>query len=320
MAVSGISSWNPVLQTIIRAALLNATAIDENEEPDAALYYRALDQLNGLTKSIEATGLHVWTEEEAILFPQPGAARFVIGGSSPTANACDAFSWVQATLAANSAAAATTVTVEDDAGISDGDVIGVQLSTNLWQWTTVNGAPALNVVTLADPLEAAVESGVFAVTYPPASAIGRPLKIPDARLFTLQSLQETQMTVLSRSDYMDLPDKTSQGVPTQWFYSPRREDGQLFLWPVANLPAWAIRFTWYRPLQDFISPTNTGDFPQEWINPLIWNLSKELAPSYGVPEATWARIKEMADNYALLALSYDRESEPVQFGLDLDGG
>jgi hypothetical protein len=31
--------------------------------------------------------------------------------------------------------------------------------------------------------------------------------------------------------------------------------------------AWAVRFTWYRSLQDFIDPTNTADFPQEWAAP-----------------------------------------------------
>jgi hypothetical protein len=175
-----------------------------------------------------------------------------------------------------------------------------------------------NVVALGAALLVGADAGNYALAY--TTKISRPLKIPAARLLTLNGLNETPMTILSRQGYMDLPDKDAPGTPTQWFYSPRRDEGLLYPWPVPQFSSWAMRFTWYRPLQDFLVPTNTADFPQEWVLPLQWNLSKELAPGFGVPAPTWDRIKEMADTYAMVVVSYDRESEPVQFGIDNSTG
>lgn len=313
MTTSGTTIWNPALVQIIQQALLNAGAIAEGEAASASMYADAVFQLNAMAKAWEATGLHVWKEGEGILFLQPGQARYVLGGSGAAANTSDADDWIELTLTAPAVAGASSITV-NLALVSAGMNIGVVLDSGVTFWTTVNGAPASNVITLAAALPGSAASGNFALAY--TTAITRPLKVPAARLLTLQGLNETPMTVLSRQEYMDLPQKTAPGTPTQFFYSPQLDTGLLYVWPVAQLSAWAMRFTWYQPIQDFFSPNNTADFPQEWINPLIWNLSKELGPSYDVPDAKWAKIKELADTYAVMAVSYDRESEPVRFGLD----
>lgn len=323
MATTGVDTWNPQLAYIIKQALINSTAVDENDDVPGPAYTQALFQLNAMVKSLEATGIHVWTEEEGILFLQQGQARYVIGTGAglPTPpspdHTADAYAWTQLTTTAPAAIGATTLTVASIAGVASGYNIGVVDSNGLTEWTTVNGAPAGHVVTLAAPLTASVPSGSYALVY--QTPLSRALKVPRARLYTLQSANETPMTPMSRQEYMDLPQKNSPGTPTQFFYSPRRDQGLFYVWPVPVLSNWAARYTWYRPLQDFLTPANTVDFPQEWINPLIWNLTKEMAVSYGVPDPTWARIKEMADMYSMLAISYDRESEDVQFGMDVQG-
>lgn len=321
MTTSNTADWNPVLLFIIKQMLINCGVLQDDEEPTAPQYETGLFQLNAMVKTIEATGAHVWTEEEAILFLEPGRARYVIGGASGTAHTSDSEDWLELTLAQSAAAADTTITLATGQGLllADGMNIGVVDNDGLTEWTTVSGAPVGDVVTLADALLVGVDAGNFALAY--TTAIGRPLKVPFARLLTLQGLNETPMTVLSRQDYENLPQKLgSPGTPTQFFYSPRRDTGYLYVWPTPVTSAWAVRFTWYRPLQDFLVPTNTADFPQEWILPLIWNLSKENAPGYGVPEPAWQRIVSMADGYGLMVISYDRESEPVQFGMDYATG
>lgn len=327
MATSNTSLWNPALLFMIKSALINCGVLDENEEPSAADYESGLFKLNGLVKTLEATGLHVWAEEEAILFLEPLVARYVIGGTGTVAHTSDSEVWLELTLKLPAVLGATAITLATGQGLllSSGMHIGVIDNAGLTEWFTVSGVPAGDVVTLSGALLVAVDPGNYALAY--TTEIGRPLKVPKARLLTLNGLNETPMTVLSRQEYEDLPQKGgagssgAKGTPTQFFYSPRRDNGLLYVWPVPQTSAWAVRFTWYRALQDFLIPTNTSDFPQEWVLPLIWNLSKELAPGYGVPELTWQRIKEQADNYAVLAVSYDRESEPIQFGYDmLTGG
>lgn len=313
MATSGTSIWNPVLSQIILQALLNVGAIAEGETPSAAMYASAVFQLNAMAKAWEATGLHVWKEGEAILFLQPGQAKYVIGSATGAAVTTDADSWEELTLTAPASVGALVITV-NIAAVAAGMNIGIVLDSGVTFWTTVNGAPAGNIITLTAPLPGSAANGNYALAA--ASPITRPLKVPNARLLTLNGLNETPMTILSRQEYMDLPQKTSPGTPTQWFYSPQLATGLLYVWPVATTSAWAVRFTWYQPIQDFFAPNNTSDFPQEWINPLIWNLSKEVGPSYDVPDAKWVKIKELADTYAIMAVTYDRESEPIQFGLD----
>ena len=313
MATSGVSNWNPVLVDIIYQALLNATAVGEDEDVAYSLYQTALTQLNGLVKGVEATGAHVWTEAEAVMFLDVGVGRYVIGGDTPTARTSDAFDWTEAVIAQAAAAPATAVVVASAAGLAMGQNFGVIDDANTTEWFTIASIVG-TTVHLSGPLAANVSAGAFALAY--TDAITRPLKVPFARNLQLNGLIETPMTRLSRKGYMDLPKKTAPGVPTQFFYSPQRSFGEFFIWPVPMLPLWAVRFTWYRPLQDFLDPLNTADFPQEWINPLIWNLSKEIAPSYEVSNDTWQRITAMAEQWAMTAQGHDREPEDIQFGYD----
>lgn len=326
MTVATTTTWNPALQHIIQQALLNVGAIDENEPAGSPAYYAALRSLNGLVKTMEATGLHVWTEEEYILFLQSNVARYVLGQAAsadysafPAARVARADAWTLLTLLNPAAVAATAITVEDATGAVVGGHLGVIDNDGAIQWVTITAIAGDLITFTAQPLLVAADAGNFAPTY--LQTQGRVLKAPNARLLTFQdtspgNYNETPMTILSRQEYMDLPNKNSPGTPTQWFYSPQREVGLFYVWPVANQVAWAVRFTGYRSLADFLTPENTSDMPQEWVLPLIWNLSKEIATAYGVDEGTWNRIEKMADNYALLVISYDRESEPISFGMD----
>lgn len=323
MAVAPTTIWNPAVTFIMRQALIKIGAIADDEQPTGPMYQDAMFALNGIVKTAEATGLHVWSEEEAILFVQPGQARYVIGDADPTANAhtSDAEDWLELVLSSNAVEGDTSIILTFALDIVSGTNVGVVLNNGLTFWTTATAAPTGNVVPLASPIPASgASAGGFVLIY--QVTIGRPLKVPKARLLTLQAtngsgnFNETPMTIMSRQEYMDTPNKRSPGTPTQWFYSPRRDQGLLYIWPVPERSAWAIRFTWYRSLASLLTPANTLDFPQEWVLPLTWWLAKEIAPDYDCPPARYAMIEKQADAYADLVVSYDRESEPIEFGLE----
>jgi hypothetical protein len=316
MAVASTATWNPYLVQIVHDALVNSTAVAADDEIAYTLYVSALSTLNGIVKSAEAMGLHVWTEEQAVLFLQPGVNRYIIGGTAPTAHATDAEDWILVTLTADALAGATTIEADEAPLLANGMQIGVVLDSGLIQWTTVSGAPVGTTITLAAALDGDATSGNFAYAY--TTDIIRPLKIPNSRLMTITSsgLLETPMTILSRQEYMDLPNKFAQGTTTQWFFSPQRDVGLFYPWPLVTVGTYAASFTWYRPIADLLVPTNTVDFPQEWVHPLTWRLAQELAVGLGVPELTWNRLTAMSQGYTDLVESYDRESEPVQFGMD----
>jgi len=313
MTTSNQSNWNPAVTDIVAQSLRQLGVIAEDETPTGAMYQTGIFQLNSIVAAVQATGMHVWTQEEAILFLQPGQVRYEIGGPGTNANTSDSNEWQKLTLTASAPTGAGSITVNTALLVTSGQNIGIILDNGATFWTTVNGAPAGNVVTLAAHLPSAASNGNFALVY--TTAISRPLKVPAARLLTLQGLNETPMGIMSRQEYMDTPNKFSPGTPTQWFYTPQRDRGIFYIWPSPVMTAWAVRFTWYRPLQDFFSPANTIDFPQEWIAPLMWALAKDLIGIYDVPPERQQFIKMQADQYADLAINYDRDSEPIQFGM-----
>lgn len=314
MTTTTTAAWNPAITQMIRQALIYTGAFDESQTIPNAAYQSGLFAANALAKEWQGIGLHVWTEEEAILFLEPGRERYLIGGTTTTANTSAADDWSITELAANGYTAGTSITVDDTDGFEDGFNIGIVLDDNTTFWTTIDGAPVGSVITLADAMPSDAGSGNAVFAY--ETRILRPLKVPDGRLLQFANMNETWMTVLSRQEYMDLPNKQSTGIPTQFFYSPQLVSGLFYVWPVPTNSNYAIRFTWYRPIFDFDSPANTMDFPQEWANALTWNLAKELAPSYGVSDSMWARITKMAEEKLDAVSRYDRESEPIQFGMD----
>ena len=315
--VSDTATWLPTGYGVIADALLNVGAIDEDELGNipGPMYQSAEFKMNSMVKAWITSGIHVWTEEEAILFLQPGQALYRLGGST-TDKCCDAVSYAVSGLYLPASTGATSVTLQAATGFVSGNEIGVVLDTGFTFWTTVSGVPSGNTVPLAAALPSSASNGNLCYSFAPSAQIIRPLKIPRSRTLQWQGLIENPMTILSRQEYMDLPNKNSPGVPTQWFYNPGRDQGQYFAWNVASGPNYAARFTWYRPIYDFNTPLNTPDLPVEWSSALTWNLSRELMPAYGVPLAARKTIEDLADRYLEAAITYDREDQPIQFGLD----
>jgi hypothetical protein len=331
MATSGTSAFNPAITQMITAMFRKIGAIAEDETPTAGMYNDALFAGNALIKEWMALGIHVWTEEEAILFFQLGQNRYLLGGTGAGGtgpdNCCDANAWVPMQLAMPASAGDTTVTVNTTVAltgtvVANGNNLGVVLDSGVAFWTTVNGVPIGNVITFASPIPAGASASAQNNAFAYATKIVRPLKVPRARQIYYSGGQNgprlTPMTVLSRKEYMNLPNPNDPGISTQFFYTPQLVSGEFYPWPAPQNANFGARLTWYRPLMDLTTPANTADLPQEWLNGLMWNIAMEMAPEFDCPPPRWAMIKEMASTKLDLIQSYDRESEPIEFGMGYD--
>lgn len=337
MTTSGASAFNPSITQMITAMYRKIGAIAEDETPTAGMFSDALFAGNALIKEWMALGIHVWTEEEAILFFQAGQNQYQLGGTLTSGtniggagpdNCCDASSWVPMQLAAPASAGATSVTVTNTVApngvaVTANDNFGIVLNSGVAFWTTVSGAPVGNVVTLAAPIPAGQSASAQNNAFDYTTKIVRPLKVPAARQIYYQGGQSqgprlTPMTVLSRKEYMDLPNPLDPGISTQFFYSPQLVSGIFYAWPNPQNANFGARFTWYRPLMDLTTPATTADLPQEWLNGLMWNIAMEMAPEFDVTPNRWTMIKEMAASKLDLIQSYDRETEPIYFGMSFD--
>src|ERR1700761_6557593 len=118
MTTSGTSSFNATRDQIILAALRKLQAISANETSvNPTLITNCAFQLNALVKSLNATGLHIWTEEEATIFLQPNQNSYTLGGTT-TDNATG--SYTATTLSASAGSGATSISVTSATGFGAG--------------------------------------------------------------------------------------------------------------------------------------------------------------------------------------------------------
>ena len=318
---SGQYAMSPAATSVIRLAFRCMGTINEDEVPTQGMYQDGIDSLNALVTEWQATGIHIWTEAEGILFLQQNQTRYTIS-TTTTDHWADAYGYAASTLASTAVAGATSITVESPGlttvPFSVGQKIGIVLDTGAAFWTTIKSTPANNVVPLAAALPSQASAQSFCYAY--TSNIVRPLRMPAARRLAFAGMIETPLTdMLSRKAYMDLPNKNSPGLVTQAFYNPARDTGEIYVWNSPQDATNALRFTYYRPIQDFSNPDDQADLPAEWQNALKWNLAKELGPSYSVPlQRMTMLILPQAQTKLDLVMGWDREPQSVYFGRGYD--
>lgn len=324
MTSSGTYSIQTLPQ-IISSMYRKIGAIGEDETPTAGMTADAIFAFAAMIKAWATTGIHIWTTQEAILFLQQNQSRYLLGtgtSPSPPSFCCDAFAYSLSQLSSSAASGAGAVSVMSATGFIAGNNIGVVLDSGLTFWTTILSVTS-NMVALVANLPSSASAQNFVFTFPQSATIQSPLRVPAARRIAWQGLIETPMKRLSRKEYMDYPNKSNPGVPTQFFYAPEMlngvPQGQFYVYLNPQDSQSGARFTYGRPLQDVTSnPTQTGDFPIEWANACLWNLGLEMGPEFDVPPNRWTMIQQRAAYWLDLAQGWDREPEAIQFGYDYD--
>lgn len=274
MTVSSSVDFNQTVTELLKASLWDTGALGLNQTPGAALMQMAMGTANRMLKAWHGEGLYLWKNKEIALFMGYEEYSFDIGPSGDHATA----SYVKTEIATASASGGGTVTVDDDEGMTTGDYIGIELDDGTLQWTTINGAPVTNVVTLTDVLtdSCAVDNHVYTYT----TKANRPLEIIEARLHRASGY-ETNLLIQARSDYMLLSSKTNSGTPNQIYFDPQRTDANIRVWPAnGDVQDWII-MTVKDPIMDLDSVSNDFDFPVEWYEAIEFNTAIRLCPKLG---------------------------------------
>lgn len=309
MATSGSYNFTMTASDIIHAAFRKIGILAEGEELSTQQSTDALEDLNLLIKSWPARGIDLWRYEDLTVFLNTTSQSYSIGATGDKAS----FAAYKTELAAAGAASDSTITVDSDDNISNGDVIGIELDDGTIQWTTVNGAPASDVVTLTASLTgaAALDNHVYNYT----SIAQRPLRLYDGRL-VLADGNEIQLFPLSREEYMGLTTKSTSGKPTQYYYDPKLDNGKLYIWPVSESVQYYMKFSAQRQLQDIDSLTDNLDFPQEWLRAIVFNLAADIAFDYAVIDtnsAQYQTIERKAKELLEEVDDFDVENATIKF-------
>jgi|TARA_X000001388_G_scaffold72731_1_gene63690 hypothetical protein len=93
---------------------------------------------------------------------------------------------------------------------------------------------------------------------------------------------DTSMTKISRSEYENLPNKTSQGTPSQYYVRRNLSNVTITLYQTPNTTDTQINYYYVGRIEDAGNYTNTADAPYRFLPCLVSGLayytSQEVAP------------------------------------------
>ena len=159
-------------------------------------------------------------------------------------------------------------------------------------------------------------------TQDPTTAItDRPLKVIQGFYRNLQATPyiDTPVLTVSKQEYNMLGSKFSTGVANTIFYDVKSLNGILYIYltPDAytstNLEMHIVA---QLPLNDLSTALGVPDFPNEWMNCLVWNLADQLSMEYGVPMNARAEIAQRAGGYKAALTDWDVEAASTSFAPD----
>ena len=129
-----------------------------------------------------------------------------------------------------------------------------------WFWLDLQGQPAINFVRLK----------------------ANNTTILDVREFVTANLpNEIPMYKMNRDDYSNLPDKTFDGRPVQFWYNKQRARPLIELWPAPQYQFTFAQIVTYTQqyIQDVGTMTDDLDIPQRWFLAIICETARQAARS-----------------------------------------
>jgi hypothetical protein len=131
--------------------------------------------------------------------------------------------------------------------------------------------------------------------------------------------QEIQMARLNKDDYWNLPNKSFQGRPLQWWMD-RQIQPVMNLWPVPDsTSAQNCMVVWrHRYLMDVGSMQQSIEFPPRWYFAIMYQLAAELA--FTTPECDPAVIPAVQQKAAQMlrdAWTEERDASPIKFNVGI---
>lgn len=150
----------------------------------------------------------------------------------------------------------------------------------------------------------------------------KPLKVIQAwmRNIGVTPNIDTPLLPISRQEYNVLGSKNSSGMVNSYWYEPGTISGTVtvFLTPdTSTATNYQLYLVGQRPLNDILLSTDIPDFPNEWMQALVWGLADELAIEYGVNTNVRNEISMKANKYRTELEGWDVENASTYFTPDM---
>lgn len=131
---------------------------------------------------------------------------------------------------------------------------------------------------------------------------------------------DTPLQLLSKQEYNILGSKQSTGVANSVFYDVKQNNGLLYVYLEPNTfvqDNYEIHIVAQLPMNDLNRAQDIPDFPNEWMNTLVWNLADQLAIEYSVPGNHRQEIAARAKLYRDQLTDWDVEPTSTFFQVDM---
>jgi len=314
MATSGETTLTFSALKVVEKAFSKINVKIAEQSLEAFELQDGIDALNAMKKAWGAQGLHLWTKDEGVLFLDAGKTDYNLGPSGD--EACQFDDFISTTTTAAKIATDTVIEVTDTTGMVIGDKIGVELDNNTRHWTTILTVDSSIQVTLTDALPSASKSGSTVFTF--TSLVARPNRVLSTRRNTFGQNNEIPVLSWSRNEYFNQVNKLSRGTVVNSYYSPQLGNGRMYVWQTADSVNNLLRFTFERPMDIITLGTDELDFPEEWLEAIIYNLAFRLADDYNTPLAKADRIGQKAAQFLDDLLGWDEEMESLNLQPDFN--
>jgi len=139
-----------------------------------------------------------------------------------------------------------------------------------------------------------VAEGMFTVTAGDPSYVLAADVVDILDVIVRRSGTDYEMDRISRTEYFTLPNKTTQGRPSQYFLD-RTITPTMYVWAAPENSTDQIRYYYVRRMQDANALTNTNDIPFRFLPCMVAGLAYYLS------------MKRAPDRSGLLKAVYDEE-------------
>lgn len=128
--------------------------------------------------------------------------------------------------------------------------------------------------------------------------------------------RDTPMTPISRTEYLEIPNKSEEGRPDRYFLDRQRDAPVLYLWPTPENSTDIIVFNQIRRMQDIARPNaseaaENPDVHALWYDALCAGLAKRMALKFA--PARYRTLKEEAKEAYDLAKKMARDKADTSF-------
>lgn len=156
---------------------------------------------------------------------------------------------------------------------------------------------------------------------PTVAITDRPLKVIQGfyRNNSVSPYIDIPVMVISKQEYNVLGSKFSTGTANTIFYDTKKLNGVLYVYLTPDVNAstnMELHIITQLPLDDLSTALAIPDFPNEWMNCLVWNLADQLSLEYGVPMNSRQEIAMRAGTYKTLLTDWDVEAASTFFAPD----